>query len=193
MNKIKNTIVCTLCFCVLLLCSCKSEASENDAPMEIEPPAPTEAAVTPPPSEKPVQWITADENIDISGMELYRQTNSIQFPADDDAKLSLFVNAEKNDEGDFLFDDGNQWLLLMETSHGVYPLFPRQYVQLGAVSYVSFNDLNGDTPVAHVVVTVAQTAGYRIYDCVFDDEQQAFMLLPVYDMANINYFGGSVR
>ena len=138
------------------------------------------------------EWINTSDNVDIDGMSIYWQTDNICFKEDNNAKITLYVAAEKNDDGEFSFDDGQEWLLIMETSFGSYPLFPRRYVQLGRVEYSAFN---GDSGVAydvfHVIVTVRQSAGFEIYECVFDNARKAFKKIPVYNASNINLVGGS--
>ena len=78
-------------------------------------------------------WIAASDSVDLEGMNMYWQQDNLQFSADNAAKLSLYVNADKDDKGNFMLDDGNSWMMLMETSLGKYPLLPKQYVQLGGV------------------------------------------------------------
>lgn len=134
------------------------------------------------------KWITAADSIDMDGMNLYWQNDNIYFSADINAKISLYVNAEKSEDGTFMFDDGQDWLLVMETSLGDYPLFPRKYVQLGRVSCAVFNDSND---ISHVFVTIKQTAGYVLYDCVFDDCVKAFKVVPVYNAEDINFITSS--
>jgi len=124
-------------------------------------------------------------------MNLFWQHDNLQFVADDNARLSIFVSAEKDENGDFLFDDGQEWAVLMETSLGNYPLFHRQYVQLGGVSCIVYNDDMDNDTVSHVLVTVEQTAGYQLYDCVFDSDKEAFMVIPVYDAEHINLITNS--
>lgn len=135
------------------------------------------------------ETIDTVENIDMKNMNLYKQTECPQFVDDANAKISLYVNAEKDQKGEFMFDDRHDWLLLMETSQGSYPLFPRKAVQLGGVSYVTFDDLKEDKQVFHVLVTTQQSAGYEIYDCVYDNETKTFSKIQVYNMENINFFG----
>ena len=137
-------------------------------------------------------WITPNDSIDMNGMNLLCQSDNLYFTADSDAKLSLYVHAEKDDDGVFMFDDGQEWLLVMETSLGDFPLFPREYVQLGRVDYTVFNGYSENAyDVFHVLVTVQQTAGIEMFECVFDDDKQAFRVVPVYKADNINYLGSS--
>ena len=138
------------------------------------------------------QWITPDNDIDLSGMNLYCQSDYIQFIADSDAKISLYVNAEKDDDGLFSFDTGHDWLLIMETSIGNYPLFPRRRIQHGMVSYDVFNSDSGSAyDIFHVLVTVRESAGHEIYECIFDNAKNAFRVAPVYNATNINPTGRS--
>jgi hypothetical protein len=137
-----------------------------------------------PSGDNPEDWIDATDFIDTAGMNLYWQYDNIRFVADNNATLSMYVNAEKDNDGVLFFDDGQDWLLLMETSLGKYPLFPRQYLQFGEVSCSAFHDAENDF---HVIITVRQTAGYRIYDCVFDKDKKAFKRSTVYDTENINF------
>ena len=138
-----------------------------------------------------VEWIAPADSVNLSGMELYWRDDNLQFVADDDAVISLYVGAQKDgDDGEFLFDTGQDWLLIMQTSLGAYPLFPRSYVQHGLVSYTAFNEYSGSAyDIFHVIVTVRQAAGYRIYDCVFDNERKEFKVVPVYNMTDVNPVG----
>jgi len=136
--------------------------------------------------------INPADSIDLSGMNLYWQDDNLYFPEDNGAKLSLYVDAEKGDDGNFLYNDAHNWLLVMETSFGDYPLFPRKYLQLGKVEYAAFNEFGSDAyDIFHVLVTVRQSAGYEIYDCIFNADSKAFQIAPVYNISNINPVGGS--
>jgi hypothetical protein len=137
-------------------------------------------------------WIKPGDSIDMDGMNLFWQNDNLYFPADGNARLSLYVHAEKDDNGEFIFDDGQEWLLVMETSIGDFPLFPRKYVQLGRVEYTVFNGY-GDNgyDALHVLVAVHQTASLEVFECIFDNDEQAFKAVPVYKAENINHLGRS--
>jgi hypothetical protein len=142
----------------------------------------------------PHELIIASDSIDVSGMNLYCSSDNLQFALDSNAKISLYVQAERNDDGDFLFDDGQDWLLLFETAFGDYPLFPRKFIQLGRIEYSAFNGYSGEKYDSfHVLVTVRQSAGHKIYDCVFDADKKAFEIVPVYNAENINPVGSSLE
>ena len=91
-----------------------------------------------------VEWINPAASVDMDGMNLYRQSDNLYFSADNNAKISLYVQAEIDSDGKFTFDDGQDWLLVMETSFGDYLLFPRQRLQLGIVEYMAYNGDSGN-------------------------------------------------
>jgi len=139
-----------------------------------------------------VEWITSVDSIDLDGMNLISQTDNLYFVADSNAKISLYVRAEKNDDGEFVFDDGQDWLLVVETSFGYFPLFPRAYLQLGRIDYTVFNAYSGNAyDIFHVLVTKTQGAGIEMYEAIFNSDEQAFQVTPVYQYKNINYMGSS--
>jgi hypothetical protein len=137
------------------------------------------------------EWITPDDSIDKSGMTLYWQSNFNNSP-DKNAILSIYTNAEKLDDGEFGFDCGNDWLVIMETSWGHYPLFPRKHVQHGDVNCEVYYAWGGDNyDVFHVLITVRYGTAYVIYKCIFDNDREAFRIIPVYSAMNINPAGSS--
>lgn len=138
-------------------------------------------------TEEPKQTIAPSGEIDLTNMNLYQQRDNLQFVADENAKLSVYVDAEKLEDGSFAFDDGQDWCVLLETSFGNYPIFPRQYVQLGDVSCAVFNDYVDNSEVSHILVTEQQAAGYKIFDCVFDADAKVFEITSVYNASGINF------
>lgn len=171
---------------VLFLGSC---SSNNDVAQYVQPTVnPTAQPVVDTPKPQEIVKILPDDNINFEGLNLFWQnTHNIMFPSDDNARLSLYVNAEITDDGEFAFDTGHEWLLVMETSFGDFPLFPRQRLQHGSVSMNAFIKGNGyvyDT--FHVLVTVQQSAGLEIFDFVFDNDAKVFRKIPVYSATNIN-------
>ncbi|MCL2084907.1 MAG: hypothetical protein FWH06_06610 [Oscillospiraceae bacterium] len=129
--------------------------------------------------------------IDLSGMTLAWEMEISDFDGGRDAVLSLYTEAYYDGEHGFVFDDGQDWALILESGEGFYELFPRRYVQLGAVSCVVYR-VQGDAGFGppHVLVTVSGTAGYQIYDCEYDNHG-AFRVSQVFDPGAINYLGRS--
>ena len=149
------------------------------------------------PSAKPVvdnsARITLTNDVDLTDMNLFWQYDwavhsspDIPLSNDDNAKISIYTDAYKTPDGEFLYDDGHDWMLLMETSSGYYPLFPRKYVQLGSISCSVFLDNT-----LHVLVTEQWGSSYQIYDCIFDSDRNAFTVKPIYESGNISFISDS--
>jgi hypothetical protein len=128
------------------------------------------------------ELIAPTDVIDLTNLELFWQSD-ISFELEDNATLSIYVRANKDENGELLFDDGQDWSLILESSLGKYALFPRQYVQLGRVSCLAFLDSDH---ILHVLVTVLQGAGYMMYDCVYEKETRVFVKRTVYEVPSIN-------
>ena len=137
--------------------------------------------------------------VDLTGMNLfwdyYLSEQSIPdapFTDDVNARIAIYTSAARDESGEFLYDDGQDWIISMETSSGDYLLFPRKYVQLGGVSCSVFFDWdNASDNALHVLITEQQGAGYQIYDCVFDSAKSEFMVKPVYEAGNISFLTSS--
>ena len=178
MKKILGRMLTLFLLIAMPLVGCQPQTSSSNAKNPPEP-----------------EWITPVGSVDLEGMNIYWQHDNIYLEADDSAVISLYVAAGTNEDGEWMFDDGQQWLLIMETSFGIYPLFPRSYVQLGGVSCVVYNDFDeeqGKYNIPHVLVTISQTAGYQIYDHIFDNDKKAFERVTIYDATNINFITSSM-
>ncbi len=152
------------------------------------PTSPVETAIPTPPEAPtpPTDWIESVVDVDPPPQTLVWQQEDLPYSGDEHGTLSLYVNADRDEIGEIAFDDGQEWLLRLETPQGSFDLFPRRYVQLGEVSCSVFQDMNNEPPIFHVLVTVSQSAGYASYDCVYDPAENAFARRPIYEVSNIN-------
>ena len=127
-------------------------------------------------------WIKPTDDVDMEGMRLYWQRGNLAgFPDDEDAKISVYIRADKDSNGEWSLDDGQEWLALLETSLGNYPIFPRRHIQLGRLLCSVLNEYRDDGTILHIVVAVEQGAGYRVYTCSFDADKKAFLKTPLYE------------
>ena len=127
---------------------------------------------------------------DLSGMTLAWQLDCPGFDGARDAVLSLYAAAEYSEEYGLMFDDGQDWALILESGGDFYELFPRRFVQIGMVSCAAYYDWDGANGGFHVLVTVTGTANYMMYDCAYRQDG-AFVATRVFDSGVINYFGQS--
>lgn len=167
MNSKKFILIFTLFIITLFISSCEQKSSNKDL-------------------EK---WVNLSEPINKDGMNLYWQRDSLQILSDNDAKLSLYTGAEKLNNDEFSFDDRNEWLLTLETSQGNYIFFPRGYLQLGGITcttYYSWDEATKQYDTLNIIVTIRQSASYRIDKYVFDSDKKAFKLITLLNEENIN-------
>ena len=68
------------------------------------------------------------------------------------ADVKLYTSADKNADGSFVWNDGNQWVLEVE-KNGEYYTLMNKYVQLGKVSLMVADDENGEGVITAVVST----------------------------------------
>lgn len=186
----RHTLLLYAIIILVLLCGCQAETpidSDNTRPIPTTVPIPT---TTPEPNDGRT-WIELQTSpYDLTDMRVV-WCGSINLLDDNTPEfISLYVRAEKMDNGDFAFDDGQDWALLVESDEGVYPLFGRSFLQLGTVSCLVYRDVE-DGEKLHVLVQRLQGAGLEIYDCVYDNEKGAFLREPVFSADNINFFGSS--
>ncbi len=134
------------------------------------------------------EWIHILEALDLEGMTAYWQSENLHFKYDEFARLSIYVDAEKGENGNFYFNDNQNWMIILHTYFGPFQLLPRQSIQLGKVSCAVFLDDVISESVFHVMITITQTAGYKIFDCIYDESEKAFKICSVYEaVGNVNY------
>ena len=68
-------------------------------------------------------------------------------------EVTLSTSAEKDTDGEFLWDDGNQWVLEVNDGKGNYYTLLNKYVQLGKVDVMAGADENGECVITAVIST----------------------------------------
>ncbi len=89
--------------------------------------------------------------------------NTTEFDFDGDGtteQLELWVDAERQ-AGEWLWDDGQRWLLVIRDGGQLYPLFD-DFIQLGLLRYHVFRD---DSP---VLFSIESGHGVQIHSVVYD-------------------------
>ena len=117
-----------------------------------------ETAPAPTAAQPPKDAIQTERNI----IEKNSQTASAATPtvvtsADimlggEKTEVKLYTSADKDTDGSFIWDDGNQWVLEVKKDGGYYTLI-NKYVQLGKISLMAGEDENGEGVITAVVST----------------------------------------
>lgn len=107
----------------------------------------------------------------------------------EEEKIELYTVAGRDEKGNMLWDDGQNWLLVVADKDKYYPLFSR-YVQLGQL-YFSFSTIGEDrTPVVTAFIT--DHCGMQTIDYVYNREKEYFQEKTVYEASDRNVFFNSI-
>lgn len=103
--------------------------------------------------------------------------------------IGLYTAAERNESGGFLWDDGQKWLMLIQSGDKFYQLF-NEYVQLGSV-YYTVSKYSEDSR-TKVTVFITTDASLRILSYSFDKDKNGFIEEPVYSSPENNFIYSSI-
>lgn len=104
----------------------------------------------------------------------------------DGFKISIYINAEKDEQGSFLMDDGQNWLACAEIDGKNYYIFPDEYIQLGSIECnVYMDDL--DNP--YILLSSSGTASYSLTEFIYTEGR--LMKKTILEKGNYNYLGKS--
>lgn len=120
--------------------------------------------------------------IDLEGFNLYDSYDLEQL--DNSLKsIEMYVAAEKDEFGDFMWDDGQEWLLLVKDTDGEYILF-KDYVQLAELNYFVYTE--GDD--FHIASLRPGSASLILTDYLFDEAEGKFTAREVFNPENVNMY-----
>lgn len=124
-------------------------------------------------------------------MQGYNLVNVNEMDIDDDEqmeKIEVYCTAALNEDGELRMDDGNGWRLIVHKDGKLYPVVDSS-IQLGKLEYKSYMEY-GETNVFHLLISKAGGAGLTMYDCYYDEKQDAFVSKVVYQTTgNIGFNG----
>lgn len=101
------------------------------------------------------------------------------------AAVKLYTSAQKDENGEFIWDDGNTWLLETESGGGYYALI-NKYIQLGRVDFTAGEDENGNAS-----ITVVTSTGTGVTVDKYTYNGTAFEGQTVYNSGILNVKGST--
>ncbi len=101
-------------------------------------------------------------------------------------KLSIYINAEKNEDGSFIMDDGQNWLACAEIDGKNYYIFPDEFVQIGSIECNVYMD-DQDNP--YILLSSPRTASYSLTEFIYTEGR--LMKKTILERGNYNYLGKS--
>lgn len=103
--------------------------------------------------------------------------------------LGLYTTAQRDEQGNMMWDDGQNWLLLVQSGAQFYPLMA-EYVQLGSVYFtVSKYIEDGTIKVSTIVPTGANLSLVNYH---FDWEKEGFVEESLYSAREDNFIYSSI-
>lgn len=121
----------------------------------------------------------------LEGLNLF-SSFGIDFDLDGkEEKLEVYCQGEITSDGVQMLDDGQTWTLIVKKGDEIYPLFDKNYIQLGGLEYTVYTDYD-DYERIHVLFEYNAGAGVIIYDCVYDPEENGFIRTTIHSADNIN-------
>lgn len=99
--------------------------------------------------------------------------------------IEVYCNGDITPDGEYLFDDGQDWALILRKGDKIYPLFEKSYIQLGRLEYTAYIDYDEYEKV-HIIVAYKTGATIIYYDCTFDEESGHILRNQLYEANNIN-------
>lgn len=99
--------------------------------------------------------------------------------------IEVYCQGTVTSNGSYLFDDGQEWALILRKGTDIYPLFEKSYIQLGKLEYTAYIDYD-DYERVHIIVVYKTGANIIYYDCTFDEESGNIFRKQVYEANNIS-------
>lgn len=90
---------------------------------------------------------------------------------DNEEKISLYTAAERDKDGQMMWDDGQNWLLFVQDEEAYYPLF-EQYVQLGE-TYFTVSEKPDEMPL--IAVVTVTNFNLSVINYRYDTVQHAYV------------------
>lgn len=123
----------------------------------------------------------SEEEIDMAGFAEV-ETFNLDFSGSTMDSVSIYIKASKDDEGEFLLDDGQDWLIIANNGSDNYILF-EDYVQLGSVDLYTSERSDGN----YLITEYKTGAGLIITEYKYNVETKEFESYVVYNMdGNVN-------
>lgn len=137
---------------------------------------------------KLVQAVAGDL-VDTAGMTRLREFSTDLDMDNAEESIELYTAAEQNAQGEMVWDDGQNWVLVVRDGEKSYPLLS-QYVQLGAVYFTVSQ--NGEVQIPNITVIVPTGASFSVMSCAYDKDKGGFVGKKAYESKDDNWIYSSI-
>jgi hypothetical protein len=137
--------------------------------------------------DRPVKGVTIiAKEIESYPLSLYDQTT---FDLDDDGdeeQIEMYVNAEQDENGEYMWDDGQNWLLVVKDGDKTYPLFDG-WVQIGKLSFWLLE--SDEKPM--LILLKTGTAEFNLQTFTFNEKESGYIQEIHFNPENVNFWYNS--
>lgn len=140
-------------------------------------------------SDKRLVEAVASDSLGTGGMTKLREFSTDLDLDNTEEIVELYTAAERNEKGDMMWDDGQNWILSVRDGNKSYPLLS-QYVQLGAVYFTVSNNSEGHIPAITVIVSTDASLSMKGY--AYDSERNGFREELLYKSKDDNWIYSSI-
>lgn len=104
----------------------------------------------------------------------------------DGLRVSIYVDADRDESGSLVLDDGQSWIVCAEIKGKNYNLFPDEFVQLGSLDVNVYLD---EEQSPYILLAFSGTASFDLTEFKYSDGK--LLKRVVLEDSNLNYIGGS--
>ncbi len=99
-------------------------------------------------------------------------------------KVELYAQVGVAEDGEYMWDDGQKWLLLVRSGENIYVLYD-EYLQLGKLDVKLYKSFDENS--IHLTTSLEAGAGYLIKDYTFNIEEDYFEEEFIFEETNISW------
>ncbi len=136
--------------------------------------------------EKFTAIFPSTDRLDTSDLTLL---DSVKVDIDNDNKeeiIELYTTAQRDKNGEMMWDDGQKWFLLVHDEDKEYILFD-EYVQIGTLEFWVFTSKND----YHILTLQTGSAVLKLSDYTYDIERESFVKKDIFNPEFLNVIHGS--
>lgn len=136
--------------------------------------------------EKFTAIFPSTDRLDTSELTLL---DSVKVDINNDKKeeiIELYTTAQRDENGEMMWDDGQKWFLLVHDGDKEYILFD-EYVQIGTLEFWVFTSKND----YHILTLQTGSAVLKLSDYTYDIERESFVKKDIFNPEFLNVIHGS--
>ena len=119
--------------------------------------------------EEELDIISSSQAIDMEGLTLLNSYSIDIYGDEGEEKVEMYVDAEKDAEGNIMWDDGQNWKLIVEGDNYSFVLF-EDYLQLSSMDFFVYK-INEDL---YISTVTSGTANLTMTEYKYDPDNETF-------------------